>query len=386
MFKIKQSFSTAYHPQAQGEVERCNRTLVTALRNFVNSKQTDWDTYVPSLVWALNTSENQPLGYSSFMLVFGRTPTHPAEMDLPETLDMNQTVQDHLSDILRTQAACSNFAEERLKEQQLKMKERYDLNATPITISPGDTVYVYQPKIRVRKTKRKLQANYHGPYIVVDYNTPTTVMLRRLSDGKNLTKAVNIMRLKKGHVRAKVNAWDPLPDEGDSVLSEDDLPDTSFGSDSDEDLTDIPKRCPGLRPRVLVSDHHAADPQPSTSETIPARPVPKPRTKVTLTTSPSAARPVPSPRTDTPGPAKPASRPVPRPRTSLAKASQVLPPTPEPPSDPPSHTVIRRDGTVSEIVKTHDVKTDRQTGLLKYQCEFHDGQFEWVLECNFTTI
>ena len=45
MFKslgIDQRFSTAYHPQTQGQVENLNNYLETFLRMFVNHRQNDW--------------------------------------------------------------------------------------------------------------------------------------------------------------------------------------------------------------------------------------------------------------------------------------------------------------------------------------------------------
>ena len=155
----------------------------------------------------------------------------------------------------------SKFAEEHLKEEQKKMKQAYDKHATPIPIEAGDAVYVYQPKIRVRKTKKKLQKNYHGPYIVVEFNTPTTVILKRLSDGKTLDKSVNIMRLKKGYIRQKQCNWDPLPVSEDGELSEDE---SSFGDDapaeSGRDDNGSDDSLPTLRPitgrkRALVPTH-----------------------------------------------------------------------------------------------------------------------------------
>ena len=64
------------------------------------------------------------------------------------------------------------------------MKAYYDNRATDIPLQLGDAVYVFQPKVRVRKTKKKLQQNYHGPYIVVQLITLITVALKRLSDFK----------------------------------------------------------------------------------------------------------------------------------------------------------------------------------------------------------
>ena len=41
---IKKLFTTAYHPQANGQVERYNRTLVQALRAYVSKRLDDWET------------------------------------------------------------------------------------------------------------------------------------------------------------------------------------------------------------------------------------------------------------------------------------------------------------------------------------------------------
>ena len=38
--------SSAMRPQTQGLVERTNRSILTTLRSFVNTSQTDWDTYL----------------------------------------------------------------------------------------------------------------------------------------------------------------------------------------------------------------------------------------------------------------------------------------------------------------------------------------------------
>ena len=46
--------TTAYHPQTDGLVERFNNTLTESM--FVNSEQTDWDLFLPSIVFAYRVS------------------------------------------------------------------------------------------------------------------------------------------------------------------------------------------------------------------------------------------------------------------------------------------------------------------------------------------
>ena len=50
---IKQTHTSAYHPQGNGQVERFNRTLKSMLVMVVNDHQTDWDTHLPRILFCL---------------------------------------------------------------------------------------------------------------------------------------------------------------------------------------------------------------------------------------------------------------------------------------------------------------------------------------------
>ena len=190
-----------------------------------------------SVVWALNSTESQAIGTSPFMLIFGRIPLSPADISLPDPFDTPKSVMDQFLEILARQEVASQHAEAQLKEYQKKMKEYFDKNkATTRTVKEGDIVFVFQPKLKTRKTKKKLQEKFHGPYIVVRFTNPSAVILKNLSNGRTLTKSVNISRLKVGYVRAPVNTWDPLEvDSDEEPLSEDDMPSTSFGDNVTDD-------------------------------------------------------------------------------------------------------------------------------------------------------
>ena len=49
LMNIHNSFTTTYHPQANGQVERYNRTNLAALRTYVADHLRDWDQYTDAL-------------------------------------------------------------------------------------------------------------------------------------------------------------------------------------------------------------------------------------------------------------------------------------------------------------------------------------------------
>jgi hypothetical protein len=72
---IHQSFSSPYHPQGNGGIERFHRTLKERLRCFSNPKA--WPNNVFSAVLAYNSTHHSTTGSSPFMLAFGFQPAPP---------------------------------------------------------------------------------------------------------------------------------------------------------------------------------------------------------------------------------------------------------------------------------------------------------------------
>ena len=61
---IRKLNTTAYHPQCDIMVERFNRTLKTILRKHAARFQTQWDRYLPGVLWAYRNTPHDSTGES----------------------------------------------------------------------------------------------------------------------------------------------------------------------------------------------------------------------------------------------------------------------------------------------------------------------------------
>lgn len=63
---VKRNMSSAYHPQTDGQSERTNQSVETALRIFANYQQDDWSTWLPIVQYQLNSHVSSTIGIAPF--------------------------------------------------------------------------------------------------------------------------------------------------------------------------------------------------------------------------------------------------------------------------------------------------------------------------------
>ena len=71
---IKPLFSSAYHPETDGQTERVNQTVEHFLRSYVSHKQDDWVKWLPLAEFAYNNAKHSATGRSPFQVILGRDP------------------------------------------------------------------------------------------------------------------------------------------------------------------------------------------------------------------------------------------------------------------------------------------------------------------------
>ena len=75
-------FTSPYHAQCDGMVERFNRTLLKMLGCYVEKGQKDWDVHLPWMIYAYNTSHSTTHGVTPFELIFGRKSNTSLELEI----------------------------------------------------------------------------------------------------------------------------------------------------------------------------------------------------------------------------------------------------------------------------------------------------------------
>ena len=207
--KIRHTFTSAYHPQANGLVERFNRTLTSMLGKFANEFHADWDEYVSDVLFAYRTTRHSTTKYSPFYLTYGRKPILPIDVEyLPEEIDKedSDTLLDRTYEIIKTTQTNEQVLQN-IKKAQEQYKERYDEGITLEDYKIGDKVLKHIGAYTHRKDV-KFHNPWTGPYYIHNIlNEKGTYQLRRVEDGKVIASPVHGNNLKRYYERSR---WEPI--------------------------------------------------------------------------------------------------------------------------------------------------------------------------------
>ena len=171
--------------------------MLQSLRTFTDKNQTNWCEFVPAIAFGLNVSASYALGYSPYMLIYGRNPKLPGISALSEVDTDLMPVQEHLLKIIKTQDELIEKVDSKFNVTQTNMKNRWDKGKMFHDFKVGQFVYVKNKFRQLKGTSEKLQPLYAGPYLIIKLPSPFTVRVRRLSDGKTIAQSVHVERLKR---------------------------------------------------------------------------------------------------------------------------------------------------------------------------------------------
>jgi hypothetical protein len=164
---IAKIFTTAYHPQTNGQVERFNRTIIKSLRGYVERRQGDWDEYTAAINFGYNCRVHSSLLLAPFELILSRPPPNLSVESAPTGIEDTPT-----SSKLRLLGRIRELvplAQQRLAESQV----RYKMNCDRIVkeknkdVLPNSRVYLRHEVHEVGRNP-KLDDQVDGPYRVIE--------------------------------------------------------------------------------------------------------------------------------------------------------------------------------------------------------------------------
>ena len=156
----KQIFSIPYHPMSNGQVERFNSTFCDQLKKYCNEYLTDWDIYLPAIIWAYNSGLHATTKFIPYELAFNRRlispfETKPSSIQLLKPHDYWELANQYRQVAIRA-------ARENIVQNQILSKQRYDRGRINPRYKEGDLVWV-----KISSRGSKLDARYHGPFEII---------------------------------------------------------------------------------------------------------------------------------------------------------------------------------------------------------------------------
>jgi hypothetical protein len=189
----KLNFSSAYHPQMDGQTERTNQVLEDMLRACALKHGRSWDKSLSYAEFSYNNSYQASLKMAPFEALYGRkcwTPlywnqTRESQVFGPEILQAEKQVQ-----IMR----------ENLKTAQSRQKSYVDNRRRELIFDGGYLVYLKVSPMRgmkIFKVKGKLSPRYIGPFKILERKGEVAYQLELRDSLSDVHDVFHVSQLKK---------------------------------------------------------------------------------------------------------------------------------------------------------------------------------------------
>ena len=187
--KIINLYSTPRYPHSNGQAEASNKTLLTALKEQLDSVKGKWVEELPGVLCAYRTTAQKPTGISLFALTNGMEAIIPTEIGLP-TIRTTTPESENAESIARELDMSDEQLEAatiRITSYQRRLANSYNRRVKPQVFRPSDLVLRKVFENTADPTAGKFQPNWEGPYVVTRNNEAVDPHFSRASplDGRD---------------------------------------------------------------------------------------------------------------------------------------------------------------------------------------------------------
>jgi len=205
LFGVHKTRTTSLYPQGNSLVERFNRTLVNALSLYVSENQRDWDKWLDFVCLSYRSAEHEATHEAPCQVMLGRSLRGPAELSLPTPpSDPAASETEYVLTLKQRLSSIHDFVREHLRLTHSRTKDRYDRVSVRDSFSPGQAVWVYQPRMR-RGLSPKFRQAWTGPYRVMEQLTDVVYRVQLTPKSRPIT--INRYRLWKCSAQLPDDWW-----------------------------------------------------------------------------------------------------------------------------------------------------------------------------------
>jgi len=216
-YKIRRTVASAYHPQANGLVERGHDSIVNSLAKYCSKKPEEWVKYLPLALWADRVSVRRSTGYSAFELLYGRDCLLPVDFTLESwsVVDWEGEVKTRgdlimarmrqLDQRVLTEVQAAENLRNSRKANKIYYDQHKQLRSDAQQLRVGDLVLLHRTKYSTSRTRAvKLDDRWSGPYRIREIPDDSTFYLLEL-DGAPLAGTFAGNRLKRFFSRSALD-------------------------------------------------------------------------------------------------------------------------------------------------------------------------------------
>ncbi|CAF1539454.1 unnamed protein product [Adineta ricciae] len=166
-------YSTPYHPQTNGQIERFNSTMDSKIASLSNSSHSNWDDQLPYVIFNYNTNIHSTANIIPFELMYGRSPVLPCDPQDP--MVSIQIDPHHRQKLQQYISSLTNMAQDHLRSAQAVYKARFDAHRSNPSYSINDLVLV-----KTLKPRHKFDVRHEGPYRIIQRLNDKTYVIQHV--------------------------------------------------------------------------------------------------------------------------------------------------------------------------------------------------------------
>ncbi|OMJ17852.1 Retrovirus-related Pol polyprotein from transposon [Smittium culicis] len=203
-YGLKLSFTTSYHPQTNGMVERGHSPLVSSLSKYCGRNPSQWPKFLHLALWADRITAKRTTGETPYKLVYGQDCILPIENEFESWNKISWKKEMTTEELLFSRiqqldkkTLLIDKASKRQKDSRKKDVEyfnnKHKIRDTPLMV--GDMVLQYDNTLG-KQREQKLSNRWYGPFVITKDNNNGSYNIRELN-GVDIKLPIAGNRLKR---------------------------------------------------------------------------------------------------------------------------------------------------------------------------------------------